>query len=173
MCCALTSFYFLDFFVVFKKKQREKKRMAESDAKSPFLTMKLANDGLFEKGMMRVEIVFLRDPQRDDDVDVYANAMDSVYGKDKEFTILFDASLLNNVPMKYLRALKKRIDETADKQDRLMTASAALLPKGIAMKIIQTLFMKKTTESRKICTTVAEAQTFLDTFAAASATTGS
>lgn len=135
--------------------------MEPTDTKIPFLTCQLSNGGLFDNGTMRVEMVFRRDPETDADVDAYANAMDNVYGKNKVFTILFDASLLNNVPVKYLKALKKRIDDTAEKQDSLMLASAALLPRGITMKIIQTLFIKKTTESRKICSTVAEAQQFL------------
>lgn len=129
----------------------------------PFLTCSLANDGLFDNGMMRVHMQFLRDPQNEADVDMYAAAMDGVYGKNKEFTILFDASSLNSVAPKYLKALKKRIDETAEKQDKLMVASAALLPKNTIMKIIQTLFIRKTSSSRKICTTVEEAQTFLTT----------
>lgn len=135
------------------------------EGKSAFLSCQLAHDGLFDNEMMMVEMTFLRNPESDADVDFYASVMESVYGKNKGFTILFDASGLTSIPMKYLNALKKRMDETADKQDQLMVASAALLPQGALMKLIHKLFLRKTTDDRKICSNVTEARAFLTAIA--------
>lgn len=132
--------------------------------KTAFLTFQLKNDGLFDDETMNVEMIFVRNPESDADVDFYAETMENVYAKNKAFTILFDASGLTSIPLKYLKALKKRMDETAEKQERLMIASAALLPQGSLMKVIQKLFLAKSTSDRRICATIAEAQSFLATF---------
>lgn len=124
----------------------------------PFLEYSLANAGLQEAGSMHVEIRFLRNPNKDE-VNEYSHAMEDVLGKNKYFTILFDASKLTSLT--YAAALKKRIAEVEEQQNEKAIGCALILPSGKLMKAIQNLFLKKTPYPLKVCSNVEEAREFL------------
>lgn len=132
------------------------------EAVVPFMDYTLINSGLQGAGNMQVEMFFLRNPSKEE-IEHYRFAMEDVLGKNKYFTILFDASKLTSLT--HASLLKARIAEVEKQQNEKAVGCALILPGGKLMKTMQNLFLKKTPYPLKVCADLKEAREFLQQFA--------
>ena len=116
---------------------------------------------------MQVTIVFNRgldSPKTD--VKEFSNTMEQIYGKTRQFLMLYDASRLKSVKPDHIKLLKAAIDDNSDLAETLTIAIAAVMPNIALAPVIQKLFhfgerSKRSVVDVKLCTSLQEAENFL------------
>lgn len=134
----------------------------------PFVECVLLNARLQEPGNMQVEMMFRRDPAEPDEINLFSDGMEEALGKNKYFTMLFDAS--NLTQLKFAAVLKKQIDAVQPQLNDKVLACATVLPPGKVMDMFRKFFIpKKSAYPVRVCKDIAEAREFLRTYVTASA----
>ena len=128
----------------------------------PFLHVAIENDKLYDKGNMRVEMTFLRNPNTTDEVEEFLPAMEEIFSKEKFFTIVFDASKLTNISIPQAKTLRDCIVKTQDQMNTKIVACAAIFPPGSVMEFLRKFFKPKNSHYKtQFCATIEECRTFL------------
>ena|SRR6185369_2665514 len=140
---------------------------ARTDSSLPdrFYSISYKNDGILDRGAMKVKVTFHHNVDDAREIDLYLEDIMTMYAKNKPFSILYNASGVSAANPKHLQRLGAFMDTKEDESKRLIIACAVVLPNPAVRTLVKTIVLfKESSSPLSICKNVPEAHKFLQRF---------